>query len=262
MKWLGRLAGLSLSRPACFVDKGDIVMYRSFVNEENLGKSATIEDGPNERLFEFVRIPDGESFNDSSARIVMTCASMMEPAMMLSAVLLLWRPSALWARGSSVERLVVLGNNLGSEENGNLGDDELLLSEPLGVPALERLCTTRTLSLLNRLKGTSRARSARFPPSDLGLSSIDILIAERWEGSWRNCGNAVNMLLSRLRPLDERYGLSLAPCINVPKPIPSISENVRVISPSVSSQSESDDPSSKKSAPGWRPLSIVSLIAG
>jgi hypothetical protein len=79
--------------------------------------------------------------------------------------------------------LLVLGNSLGSEENGSLGDDELLLSEPLGVPALERLCTTRTLSLLNRLKETSRARSAGFPPSDLGLSSIDILIAERWEGN-------------------------------------------------------------------------------
>jgi hypothetical protein len=160
-------------------------MCRSFVKDGNSGNSAMVEEGPNVRLLEAVRIPDGESLSDSNARIVMTWASMIDPAMILSDVFRLSRLLGFSARGNSADKLLVSGNRLGNALNGASVDDALLLSEPLGVPALERLCTTRTLSLLSCLTETCRALSERFPCTEVerASSSSTVPTAARCEGS-------------------------------------------------------------------------------
>jgi hypothetical protein len=128
---------------------------------------------------------------------------MIDRAMVLSVVFDLDRPWDLSPRAISTDRSLLLWKNFGSKPNATLVDDVLLLNEPRGVP--ERVCTMRMLSLLSRLTETSRAFSGRF--TLLGVdhisSSIVILNAERCAGSWWNSGNAVNMFLSLLRPLEE-----------------------------------------------------------
>jgi hypothetical protein len=95
----------------------------------------------------------------------MAWASMMDPAIILSEVLLLCRFLYRSSRGSSVERLLFVGNCLDGSVNCILFDDVVLLSEPLGVPVFDRLWTRRMLSLLSLLTDISFARLLPLPSS-------------------------------------------------------------------------------------------------
>jgi hypothetical protein len=209
----------------------------------------------------FIRLPDGESFNDSSARIVMTWASIMDPAIILSEVLLLCRPLYRSPRDISVERLLFVGNGLDGSVNSILFDDVVLLSDRLGVPALDRLCTTRILSLLSRLTDISFALLLPLPSTGENCWLI-MPNSDRCAGSSRNGGSAVNVYLPLLRPRGPPSPLFLFPQVKLLDPIRSPSKNVCVTVPSVSSQSEPDELSSKKSGHSSWPISMVWLIAG
>lgn len=104
------------------------------------------------------------------------------------------------------------------------------------------------------------------PELERGLSLSETALPESSVRSWlKTVGSAVNLLLCLLRPRLDRP--SLPPEMSWPTlldPKPSNSENVCVTSPSLSTHSDpdSDDWSSKKSAPGSSPFSIVSIMAG
>lgn len=201
-------------------------------------------------LFESSRMLEGDKFKDSKARMVMTCASMIDPASMLSDVFLRCRPTTLPAFDRPVCAALASIICLGAPANAALVIDVLLRTEFRGVFPLE-VCTMRTLSLLICLTEIDRARLPPFRPSGLDDFTCDAMLKpECRAGDCLYGDNAVMPPLRLLRPREALSVCAAIPGIGLLNLSPCALDSVCVMSPSGFSHSDPDDPSSKKSGPG------------